>query len=122
MQCKPGPSCTPPCSQPAEQQSPGYVCGAQVTSSAYLNSSVANGKALRRNVALPEGRQPLFPEDALHSLQDAMIPSPWVSGGELLNLKLEKEKKSIFNSTSHFNVVQASRSGIHSPVSQPTPR
>lgn len=103
MQRKPGPSCISPCSQSAERQSPVYVCWARGSSSAYLNSSVANGKALRRNVALPEGHQALLLEDALHRLQDAMILSSWVSGGELLYLKLEKEKKPISSSTSHFN-------------------
>lgn len=43
-------------------------------------------------MALPEGYQPLFLEDALYSLQDAMILSPWVSGGELLDLKLEENR------------------------------
>ena len=70
-------------------------------------------------MALPEGHQPLFPEDALYSLQDAVILSPWVSGGQLLDLKLEENRENIFNSTSHFNKVQVSNSGIHNAVSQP---
>lgn len=73
-------------------------------------------------MSLPEGSQPLFLEDALYSLQDAMILSPWVSGGELLYLKLEENRENIFNSTSRFNKVQVSNSGIHNPVSQPTLR
>lgn len=42
-------------------------------------------------MALPEGYQALFPEDAPCSLQDAVILRPWVSGGELLDLKLEAD-------------------------------
>jgi len=70
-------------------------------------------------MALPEGYQSLFLEDALYSLQDAMILSPWLSGGELLDLKLEENRENIFNSMSHSNQVQVSNSGIYGPVSQP---
>lgn len=87
--------------------------------SPYLNSSVANRKELSRNVALPEGYKPFFLEDALYGLQDAMILSPWISGGELLYLKLQENRENIFSCMSHFNKVHVSSSGIHNPNSQP---
>ena len=59
-------------------------------------------------MALPEGYQPLLLEDALYSLQDAMILCLGVSWGQLLDLKLEENRENIFNSTSHFNKVQVS--------------
>lgn len=55
-------------------------------------------------MALPEGDQALFPEDALCSLQDAVILRAWVFGGELLDLKLEENTEKVCsNSTAHFN-------------------
>lgn len=50
-------------------------------------------------MALPEGCQALLPEDALHSLQDAMVLGRRVSGGELLDLELEETGENIFNFT-----------------------
>lgn len=48
-------------------------------------------------MALPEGCQALLPEDALHSLQDAVVFGRGASGGELLNLELSEMGESIFN-------------------------
>lgn len=73
-------------------------------------------------MALPEGSQPLLLEDALYSLQDAVILGPRGSGGELLDLKLEENRENIFSSMSHFNKVQVFNSGVRNPVSQPMPR
>lgn len=67
--------------------------------SPHLNSSKANGKELSGNMALPEGCQALLPEDALHSLQDAVVLGCRVSGGELLDLELEETGENIFNFT-----------------------
>lgn len=50
-------------------------------------------------MALPEGSQALLPEDALHSLQDAVVLGCGVSGGKLLNLELEEIGKNIFSFT-----------------------
>lgn len=87
----------------------------------HLNSSEADGKELGGHMALPEGCQALLPEDALHSLQDAVVFGRGASGGELLNLELEETGESIFNFTlQHW--FKVSSSGIHSPVSQPVLR
>lgn len=100
------------------EQCPVYTVCPGDAWSPHLNSSKADGQELSGNVALPEGCQALLTEDALHGLQDAMVLGRGVSGGELLNLELEKMGENIFHFTlQHW--FKVSRSGIHSPVSQP---